>query len=384
MKNLKKHYEFTGVIILAMLLWASSGCEESAKRKDPGPVFYPPAPDMPRIQFLKYYSGPEDVGKDGPQSGLDAFLFGDETSEDSTPIGKPFGIDIYDHKLYVCDLDAKNIRILDLKDGSFTFLTRDRRLINPSNIAVDDGIKYVCDTGAKVVFVFDQSNNMSAIWLKGMKILPVDIVIKGQKCYVLDANSCRVIVLDKTTGKVIKRIGKHGKKLGQIRFATCLAVDDEENVYISDKISGFITKLNSDGIFQQKIGQLGDSLAHFLRVKGLDVDREGRIWVVDSGSGMLKIFDPQGRLLMIFGYSFGKDISFPGMSYLPGIIRVDYDHVEFFQQFAVEGAELEYVILVTNQFGRYKVNVYGFGTFPSSVSPDTSEAPAELPEEAAE
>jgi len=54
--------------------------------------------------------------------------------------------------------------------------------------------------------------------------------------------------------------------------------------------------------------------------------------------------------------------------FMPANVIIDYDNVELFEPWAVEGAELEYLILVTNQFGPHKINIYGFGIFPEKYS----------------
>lgn len=361
----------SAVIVCGALF--STGCEESALlpvQEDVEPVFYPSPPEQPRIQFLKSYSGPEQVLGKRKLSGFEAFVIGEEEKRDAvgTPIKKPYGAALYDKKLYVCDLDAKTVMVLDLVTGEFAAMSRDRRIVKPASIAIDNGTKYVADSGAGAVLVFDENNEIKGIWGRENRIMPLDIVIKGDNCYVLDANSSQVLVLDKNTGEEINRIGTKGEEEGQLQYVTCLAADDEENVYISDKIHGYITKLNSDGIFQQQFGALGDAPAYFLRVKGIDVDKEGRVWAVDSGSGQIKVYDPAGRLLIAFSHTSPE----PGGTYLPAIIRIDYDNIDFFQQFAVEGAKLELLIMVTNQYERNKVNVYGLGSFPA-ISEEATE-----------
>jgi hypothetical protein len=52
------------------------------------------------------------------------------------------------------------------------------------------------------------------------------------------------------------------------------------------------------------------------------------------------------------------------MMNLPAKIILDYDNVELFQQYAVEGADIEFLVLVSNQYGLNKISVYGFGRFP--------------------
>ena len=82
--------------------------------------------------------------------------------------------------------------------------------------------------------------------------------------------------------------------------------------------------------------------------------------MIDAATEVGKIYDSQGRLLMIFGETGNE----PGKMYLPAQIVLDYDNLSYFQEYAVPGATLEFLVLVTNQFGDYKISVYGFGSFP--------------------
>jgi hypothetical protein len=75
---------------------------------------------------------------------------------------------------------------------------------------------------------------------------------------------------------------------------------------------------------------------------------------------------------MYFG-TLGSD---PGQMYLPATVVIDYENVDLFRKYAVEGAELEFVVLVTNQYGSQKVSVYGFGSFPERYSMQASETNA--------
>ena len=57
---------------------------------------------------------------------------------------------------------------------------------------------------------------------------------------------------------------------------------------------------------------------------------------------------------------------------MPATIWIDYDNVALFQEYAVPGAKLEFIVLVANQYGKDKVNVYGFGSFPEIAIPEES------------
>ena len=105
---------------------------------------------------------------------------------------------------------------------------------------------------------------------------------------------------------------------------------------------------------------MGDNIDEFVRPKGIAIDRENRIWVVDAATEVAKIYNEQAQLLLFFGLPGNE----PGMMNLPATIVVDYDNVEFFQKYAVQGASIEFLVLVSNQYGPNKISVYGFGTFP--------------------
>jgi hypothetical protein len=69
-----------------------------------------------------------------------------------------------------------------------------------------------------------------------------------------------------------------------------------------------------------------------------------------------QIFDPEGQLLLVLGKAGGE----PGDMYLPAKVRIDYDNVGLFADKVAPGHEVEYLIIVTNQYGPNKISVYGF------------------------
>lgn len=287
-----------------------------------------------------------------------------------------------DGKLYVVDLGRKLVEILDFNDRTFDYLTWDRRLKNPVDIWVDGENKYVTDSKYGAVFVFDKSNTLSAILGKKLNIRPLGVVVRGDQCYITDAISQQVVVLDKYSGEEISRMGKQmtdpeqleGSQAGQFRLISDLALDQEGNVYVTDRVIAQIMKFDSSGRFVRFFGRIGDRKGNFVRPKGIAIDREDRIWVVDAATQVCKVYDPEGLLLLYFGMAGNS----PGMMNLPATVILDYDNVELFKEYAVDGAELEFLVVITNHYGPHKVAVYGFGTFPVQETgsvPDTLERP---------
>ncbi|UCC97830.1 MAG: hypothetical protein JSW66_18540, partial [Phycisphaerales bacterium] len=96
---LLKGLAFFGVIWTACLFL---GCR-SVKIEQPvsEPVFFPPPPEVPRLQFLTSFSGPEDLGPRAT-GGLERFVLGEPEAMEG--IAAPYGMALFEGKLYVCDV----------------------------------------------------------------------------------------------------------------------------------------------------------------------------------------------------------------------------------------------------------------------------------------
>jgi sugar lactone lactonase YvrE len=320
------------------------------------------------LQYLTSFSGPADLGAAGP-SRFETFVLGEAKEQEG--IATPYGLAIFDGKLYVCDVGKRRVEVLDLQKRSFGTMTEDRRLVNPVNIHIEpDGTKYVADPTAGAVFVFDADNALQAILGKQQRINPLDVTVYGPYCYVTDFTSNQVVVLDKTNGKEIRRLGEQGDGEKQFRLISDLAFGPNGDLYVTDKLKARIFQFDPSGNLKRTVGKLGDNIDELVRPKGIAIDRENRIWVVDAGVSLTpsawstevaKIYDQQGRLLLFFGRP-GRG---PGNMNLPTKIILDYDNVDLFQRYAAKGASLEFLVFVSNQYGPNKVNVYGFGEFPT-------------------
>lgn len=344
------------------------GCRSAPRKSDAvAPVFFPQPPETPRLQFLKSFAGPADLGVAGPGR-LEKFVLGD--AEPTQGIVTPYGLALYDGKLYVCDVGQRRVAVLNLTQRSFGYLTEDRRLVNPVNIFIEeDGTKYVADPTVGAVFVFNESDTLQTILGKDLQIRPIDVAVHGPYCYVTDFAGNRVVVLDKVTGREIRRIGTAGDGDTQFKLISDLTFGPDGDLYVTDKLQARIFQFDPSGTLKRTVGRLGDHIDELVRPKGIAVDNAQRIWVVDAGVSLspspwstevAKIYDAQGRLLLFFGGP-GHE---PGTMNLPAKIVLDRRHVDLFRPYAVPGANLEFLVLVSNQYGPNKISVYGFGEFP--------------------
>ena len=101
------------------------------------------------------------------------------------------------------------------------------------------------------------------------------------------------------------------------------------------------------------------------RPKGVAVDREEHLYVVDFAFELVQIFDAStGEVLM----PFGKLGASTGANRSPAGIHIDYDNLEYFSQYVDANFRLKYLIYVCDQTGPWKLNVYAFGDW---IAPGT-------------
>ena len=353
-----------GVICVA-LVFAAAACSAPIRKKE-APVFYPPDPELPRIQFLTSFSGIKDLEE---QSAFNRFVVGEKAD---MRVDKPYGVAAYDGKIYVCDTNA-SVLIFDVKHRRFIAMKGAMgpgTLKQPVNISIEpDGTKYVADPVRGQVVVFDRNDEYSKAYGMPGKWRPVDAVPFEDRLYVADPENGLVKVFDKGSGELVKVIGDKGEPAERLDRPTNLAFDNEGYLYVTDAGRFQVLKFDRDGHFAAMFGRPGNNLGHFARPKGITVDREGRLYAVDASFNNVQIFSKEGRLLLFFGTSGDK----PGGLLLPAKVTIDYDHLQYFQQYAEPNFQMEYLILVSSQFGSRRVNVFAFGKQKGAAYPTDAE-----------
>lgn len=343
-----------GALLALSLL---SGCSTASKVPKTF-TYFPPPPDEPHVQFLTSFSADTELGR--TTSFLD-FITGRPSGP--APLVKPYGLALKEGKLYVCDTMTSAIQVFDLaRHRARYFLPRgEGRLQTPINITLDtDGTRYVADTGRCQVMIFSKDDAYLGAMGTKDELKPTDVAITPERLYVTDLKGHTVRVYSKADRKLLFTIPREGADPKAKLFSpTNLALDNKGRLLVSDLGTFAVKVYDLEGNYLRSIGQEGVGAGHFARPKGIAVDHEGRIYVVDAATQVVQLFDAEGRLLMYFGQAGSSE---KGDLYLPAAVKVDYDSVKFFQQQAAPNFKVEYLVLVSNQFGGRGVNVYGFGS----------------------
>ncbi len=357
-------------ICAVLVLYLLSGCAGTAK--DRSPIFFPPLPDKPRVQFLKGIRQSSDV--EDNKSLFSLFMTGREELENDKYISKPYGVQVHDGKIYICDIGPGNLVIVDPKQKTFGYLKGNAsigKLKKPANSATDsDGNLYVADAGRGEVLIYGKSGEFLKAFGKEVGMKPADVMVDKEYVYVLDLKSDEIKLFKKKDTKFAYSIGKATEEQKGLSLPTNMAMDKKGLIYVTNTRAAKVMKLDRDGHLLQSIGQHGDLLGEFARPKGIAVDDAGRIFVVDGGHQNVQIFNEQGQLLMLFGEPGSGEAAMD----LPTGIAVSRDNLDYYQSLAAPGFILESVLFVANQYGPNKLAIYGLGQMTGSEGQDPAAA----------
>ncbi len=349
----RKYFIYTIFLIAGVLLFGS--CKTS-KLSESGAItiLYPAPPDTARFQFLTGYSNSADFS--GGQSKFSKLVMGEKNP---LPILKPYGIEISNNKIYICDIELGGLEIIDLKSNSFEYFvpTGKGAFKKPLNCFVDENnFLYVADWSRKQVVIFDKNRNyVNAFGLQG-DYKPTDVYVYDNKIWVTDIKNNNVDVFEK-------------EKPNQLLFSFSGGEPGDEgrlyqpsNIYITDTkvyVTSFgefkIKTYDHKGNYLSSVGSYGRNLGQFVRPKGIAVDHNENLFVVDTGFENVQIFNKNAQLLMFFGGNTGS----PGGMYLPAGITIDYNHIDYYKKYVDPDFTLKYLVLVTSQYGKDKIGVYG-------------------------
>jgi DNA-binding beta-propeller fold protein YncE len=117
-----------------------------------------------------------------------------------------------------------------------------------------------------------------------------------------------------------KFVSRRDKTKDPMLAPQCVAVDDKDNIYVTDSEAGKIFVYDAGGKYQRSIGSLKGGEGFFKRPTGIAVDSsEQRIYVTDTLRNQIFKLDMQGSVLA----KFGKTGTAPGEFNYPTELRLD-------------------------------------------------------------
>ena len=172
----------------------------------------------------------------------------------------------------------------------------------PTRIALrQGGGLYVSDTKSNSVFIYDGSLNLTGEIKNIAK--PLGIASDSSDNIYIGSNFLNTIEMYNSSGDRIGSIGD-----GNIQTPNDLALDRDQRVYVVDSQGARVWVFNPDGTLHGTIGSPGIGPGQFTFPKALAITYQpgvpvevGELYVADQATHLIQVFDLQGNFLRSFG-----------------------------------------------------------------------------------
>jgi DNA-binding beta-propeller fold protein YncE len=141
----------------------------------------------------------------------------------------------------------------------------------------------------------------------GQLIWPAGIALDRQEnVYVTDEWLNRVSTFDKE-GTFLRLWGTTGSDAGELDGPSGIAIDPQDVLYIVDSRNHRVQKFTKDGTFLSTWGSRGSGEGQFNAPWGITLDQQGQVYVADHKNHRVQKFTPEGAFVAQFGrYGTGK------------------------------------------------------------------------------
>ena len=166
----------------------------------------------------------------------------------------------------------------------------DGRFVWPTAIAVDSrGLAYVADE-----------------WLNRVSVFDTTVEFNGE---------------DIEEKNFLRKWGVGGSEPGQLGAPAGMALDANEDLFITEQANHRVSKFTRDGQFLMTFGSPGSDPGQFQKPWGITVDRQDNVYVADWGNDRIQKFTPEGEFLTTIGEP-GRG---PGRLHRPSDVAIDAD-----------------------------------------------------------
>jgi len=290
-------------------------------------IMWPPEPDEPRYQFAGQLTGEGNFIREDSNKGVRNFLawvVGLFDEDKPNVLQRPQSV-VGDNagRIYVTDVSRAAVFVFDEPAGELLIWENAvgmRRFVAPIGIALAaDGGVWVADAELGAVARLDRDGNTGEPIGVGVLKRPTGLARDPSRgeIYVADTYDHDIKVFAED-GRLLRTLGQRGEGAGEFNFPTHLAVAAGK-LYVTDTLNSRVQVLPLDGGEPQIIGQRGLYYGNLVRPKGVAVDSENNVYIVESYYDNLLIFNEGGEFLMPIG-GVGQGT---GNFYLPSGVWVD-------------------------------------------------------------
>jgi DNA-binding beta-propeller fold protein YncE len=230
------------------------------------------------------------------------FHFGEEGSEQGQ-FKFPYGVSVDDKgRVFVADMYNGKISIFDEKGKFIEYFAQktleEKNIKSPAALRIIEEKVYVTDIQANMVFVLDLNGELlleigTAGKDPGEFIAPNGITADSEgNIYVVDTGNQRVQIFDKE-GKFVKIINgsKDGKGESVFVNPRGIGIDDRGILYVVSNLTHMVYGYDKDGKEVFVLGGMGEENGKFYLPNGLFIDEDDNVFITDTLNLRVSVFN---------------------------------------------------------------------------------------------
>lgn len=290
---------------------------------------WPAPPDTPRYRLVGQLTGEQNlpqVNQGNVGSRLLSWVAGIVTGKKIPEVlQRPQSGFVDDHgRIYITDVSRAAVFVFDEAAGKlhiWQLAGRVTRFQTPVSISPGaNGEVLVVDADLKRVVRLNADGEPVGNLGEGQFERPVGIARDAQRgrIYVTDAQAHDIKILS-DDGELLGSFGHRGEGPGEFNSPTYLTFARDQ-LFVTDTLNSRVQVFDADGNYVREFGRRGLFVGDLPRPKGVAVDDNGIVYVVESYYDHLLVFSDRGELLLPIGGT-GSGI---GQFYLPAGVWTDH------------------------------------------------------------
>ena len=307
-------------MLIAMLAAACSS--QTRPQKLLQKLQWPGSPAAARIQYVRAFSSPDDLGIERSfWQKIGDFFAGEEISRMIRPMAV---LSSGNALVYVADPGANGVHRFNIRQQQYDLVALKDNKAMPSPVAMTMDAKgnlLVADSKLSAIYKITEDGEHAEPFVLNRSLQqPTGIVFSRtrQNLYVVDTVKHQVLVFNQN-GEFIKSFGSRGEQPGHFNFPTMIAQDSQGHLLVTDSMNFRVQIFDEEGRFIKAFGKQGDASGYMSRPKGIAVDPFDTVYVVDSLFHSVQLFNETGHYLM----KLGEQGQAAGEFWLPTGIHID-------------------------------------------------------------
>ncbi len=283
-----KRFMFTFIIIICFSQIAFASNTD---------LVWPSPPDEAKLQYIDEINCLELDIEAGFFGKIGRLFTGDADNES---LSLPFDIVVTSEDIFLTCQNIQALIKVNKLDKTFKFITdKKNRFIYPLALCADsDGTIYISDVEQQAIYIYKDNKLKPFITKHLIRPTGLTVLSKQNKLFVVDTGDHSIKTFN-LKGEFLQQI-PHSDDSAIFHYPTFIT-QANNSLIVNDALNYKIKTFNSDGEQLKSFGMEGSGPGTFSRSKGIAVDSDEHIYVVDNLADNFQIFSSDGKLLLSVG-----------------------------------------------------------------------------------